>query len=474
MLARQPKEIFHEGVCCMLKRIVCAAAVLTLLISVCLLPQSAAAKRCPVKAPETLLSLYQNSGAIHIATFDKIVDGEPIEETEDYSAIEISKNFTISSTLKGKSEKFFSVEDRDYRYKNTVAEPDALVPDEEDIDADEDANLKSGDTVLLFVRKDDENPKKFVLTDFRDGIKKLSPEKISIYEARIKELNSIFGAKKVDEMRLLEWLIKCADDPVTRWEGTYELLQSVQEMDWRAEAAERRRKRMAEGLPVEEEPLEEQAAEGENNSDTVAMTGDEAETKNFDTSRFAKLLDAGHKQTLANILLNGISSNGQVEEKQKYISGNRELIELVKRWGDPRLIGFLIDNLRAGGDQPGTIVETMEMIGNILDDAGVRKIGERYAEIAYENDDEIADREDAGPDEKQTEQTVENNETSVDGPAEGESKGDSADTPKDIDDVKVKSKTYKDLRSELLQRFIDRCGKVINQQERPIGEDDTR
>src|SRR5687768_15071186 len=194
----------------MLRFLTCAAAIFVLVLSTCLLPQTATARRCGVKEPETLLSLYQNSDAIYVATFDKTVEGKVIEDTDDYTAVEIKKHFTVSSTLKGKSRKFFVLEEQDYRYKaqNVVGmervQPDAepaaepemetteeTGPEEEpeaDEETEDETELKSGDTLLLFVAKGGEGEPD-TLADYRDGIKKLSMEHIGVYEARIRELN---------------------------------------------------------------------------------------------------------------------------------------------------------------------------------------------------------------------------------------------------------------------------------------------
>ncbi|MEK7854526.1 MAG: hypothetical protein AAB288_00425, partial [Acidobacteriota bacterium] len=205
----------------MLRSLFSAGAIFVLVLSMCLLPQTVAARRCPVKEPETLLSLYQNSDAIYIATFDKTVEGEAIEKNEDYTSIAINKHFTISSTLKGESRKFFILEDRDYRYQslvvNVIPEPEASSTEQagdgeesmepESVEEDEEesqSELKSGDTLLLFIKNAEEG-ESARLTDYRDGIKKLPMEKIGVYEARIKDLNSIFSAKKISEQRILEW-----------------------------------------------------------------------------------------------------------------------------------------------------------------------------------------------------------------------------------------------------------------------------
>lgn len=460
----------------MLRSLCCAAAVLSLVLSICLLPQTAFARRCPVKLPETLLSLYQNSDAIFVASFDKLTEGEVVKaEDEDYSVQKIQKHFTISSTLKGKSRKFLILEDENYIYDN-VPEPEAETaeesepaeepgaeepePEEEpEFEEEEDSNeLKSGDTLLLFIKDggEEEGPS---LTDYRDGIKKLSMEKIGVYEARINELNSIFAAKKVDAARLLEWVIRCAEDPVTRWEGTFELLQSVQAQEWVERAAQQRKDRIANGMPVEEE-LTEVVVESEE--------PDELRTKNFDTSVFAKMLDINHKQTLANILLNGYGSFAQGSERSGPIAGDRELIELVKRWGDPRLMGFLLDKLRAGSDDAGSNANTMGIVAEILDDDEAAEIAQKYEENAYQEDDEAVEAEaDDSEDAKEEETSDAETEQEKTVEAEPASETDQADDPvvaeagSDDEQPQITKLTYKEFRAELIQKFLAQCDKAI-------------
>lgn len=447
----------------MLRTLLCAAAIFVLVLSVCLLPQTASARRCPVKEPETLLSLYQNSDAIYIASYDKTVDGEILEATDDYTAVEIKKHFTISSTLKGQNRKFFVLEDRDYRYKTALPETNVVEVEPESEEAGDDpSELKSGDTLLLFIRNSEEKEAP-TLTDYRDGIKKLSTERMSVYEARIKDLNSIFGEKKVNEQRLMEWLIRCAEDPATRWEGTFELLRSVQNQEWQEQAAERRKERIARGEPVEEEPTEE----------AVEQDGEHAEAgpqKNFDTSIFAKRLDANHKQTLANILLNGQNATAGSGEKREPVAGDRELVELVKRFGDPRLVGFLIDKLRAGAEAKEYASETMEMIAGLLDDDEAGTIAEKYSDNVYENDEDFVEEESEESDEPEpTGEVIEAQ------PEDGDASPDpvlidKTETDNESDettDAKApKKQTYKELRTELMQKFLARCDFVITERDK--------
>ncbi len=437
----------------MLRSAFSTAAIFFLLFSICTVPENVSARsRCPVKEPETLLSLYQNSDAIYIATFDKTVDGEITEDTPDYSAHNIKKHFSISSALKGESRKFVVLEDTDYKYKNTVQSSDESGDDEEYEDPESSLRLKPGDTLLLFLKNGEDGP---ALTDYRDGTKKLSMDHIGVYEARIRDLNAIFSSKKVNEARIVEWLVRCAEDPVTRWEGTFELLQSFKNLEWQKQTAEERLARIARGEPVEVEPEEETEA-GDEEGDA-----EESTLKNVDTSSFAKLLDANQKQTLANILLNRPAlTPDETEKEESEIAGDEELIELVKLWGDPRLVGFLIDELRANADDPYLAVQSMGTIADILHDKELKSIAEKYGVIAYEDDaSEPVDPDETGTGAEVVAIQVEpvraaNTEKSTvlnvaASPETGRSETD-----------KTNKITYKEKREKLMEKFLRRCDVV--------------
>ena len=460
----------------MLRSFLSAAAIFVLLFSGFFLPASVSARsRCPVKEPETLLSLYQNSDSIYIATFDKTVDGEITESTADYTSIKINKHFSISSTLKGESRKFVAIEDTDYRYKNIAETPEVPEIDEESEDPEASVALKPGDTLLLFLRDgegDEDEEASPQLTDYRDGTKKLSMEEIGVYEARIKELSDIFSAKKVDEASIVAWLVRCAEDPVTRWEGTFELLQSFQSMEWREQAAAERKARIARGEPVEEEAVETETANEEGEE------GEEEEVrKNVDTSVFAKLLDANQKQNLANLLLDRPAPADDKDTKIKQIAGDAELLELVKRWGDSRLIGFLLDRLRANSSEPYIASQTMTTISEILGDEKIKEIADKYNQIAYEAEEEtVTDSDEADADKPELKQKEAGTET-TDNPKGSKTPavvevGTPAVDPKDGKEAPKKI-TYKELRNEILQKFLQRCETVIAAEEKKSEEDET-
>jgi hypothetical protein len=81
--------------------------------------------------------------------------------------------------------------------------------------------------VLVFLNKDKEGH--YYTHALSYGVKTLTLSDIAIYKARILEMQQIAQLKNKTERytQTVEWLVKCAEQPATRWEGGFELnLQS--------------------------------------------------------------------------------------------------------------------------------------------------------------------------------------------------------------------------------------------------------
>src|SRR5215218_10184727 len=106
-------------------RILLSVFALSALLSSVVLTTLAARGRCPVKDPETLLSLYRSSDAIFLTHFDHTEYGEVKTRGEHYQYVTIKKYFTVSTTLKGESQPGYILEDEEYRPAMTE-EPEAV------------------------------------------------------------------------------------------------------------------------------------------------------------------------------------------------------------------------------------------------------------------------------------------------------------------------------------------------------------
>ncbi|MBA3351807.1 MAG: hypothetical protein H0U23_05175, partial [Blastocatellia bacterium] len=188
------RDFQFEGVSRMCRFLLSAASIFVLLITTFLLPQAVSARLCDERMPLTLLALYRTSDAIYVGKYEKTDEGEVTEETSDYRVVPIKKRFSISSALKGESRKMLTLKDTEYRYKNQEEAAEQEESEHDDSGVDE-AELIPGDSVLLFVKKNEESGE-LEPTEISDGIKKMTPEKLSAYETRIRELKSIFSVER--------------------------------------------------------------------------------------------------------------------------------------------------------------------------------------------------------------------------------------------------------------------------------------
>ena len=362
-----------------MSRFLLSAALIFVLLSALVPPPVMAARRCGERMPVTLLSLYQDSDSIYVGRFEKVELGEATEDTADYTVYPITKHFTISSALKGESRKLLTLEDTEYRYK-TVETTEEESEHGEEGGEDESVDLKPGDSVLLFLKANADS-EQVEPTDYIDGIKKMTPDSLSSYEARIRELKGIFASEKPKHSQFVEWMIRCAADPHTRWEGVFELLQSFQNLEWQDEQAKE----------AKEKPEGESEESGEAEESAESEYSDADGAREFDTGdpNFAKSVTDAQKLALTNIFLERERpkkpepGEGEAEETR----GDQELIELIKRWGDSRVAASLIEQLRQDSTDASYNAELMTSIAEMLHDEDLVALANDYGNIQWESDD---------------------------------------------------------------------------------------
>ena len=76
--------------------------------------------------------------------------------------------------------------------------------------------------VVVFLKK---HKGRFYTHALSYGVKTLTAEEIAVYKSRILEMLDILtmADSYAQFFQTVEWLVKCVEHPVTRWEGTYEL-----------------------------------------------------------------------------------------------------------------------------------------------------------------------------------------------------------------------------------------------------------
>ncbi|HEX6623636.1 MAG TPA: hypothetical protein VF064_07980 [Pyrinomonadaceae bacterium] len=177
---------------------------------------------CPIEIPpQTLRTLYKHSDRIVVA---RVGHTELVERDEDSSQVRTALH--VARNVKGKDEGPVV-----FVHHSTWVEEGVEKP----------GTYKQGEQLLVFLERGDEEEGRAVYTvdDATYGVKMLSDDDLKVYLARIDELAGIEGRKPADKAALVEWLVRCAEEPATRWEGAYELMVSTQALEHSKEQRER-------------------------------------------------------------------------------------------------------------------------------------------------------------------------------------------------------------------------------------------
>jgi hypothetical protein len=288
--------------------------------------------KSPVRARMTLLSLYTKSDIVAIGRFNKKEESGTNRVNEGFTIVTTKTSFDIATVLKGADRKFVTIEDEDYQYQtqqNGIPKT-AVFVDENNARQDE---IKPGDTVLLFLNVEGDSVS---LVDDRDGVRKISAAEQSVFAARINELNSIFESKKIDNKKIAAWLVRCAENAATRWDGTHELLQGFRQADWNKDKD-----------PNGYEHFDSSVTSDRGREAAVLLSDDlkDALTQILITSDFAP---AGNSNMLSD--------------------GDRELITLVKRWNPTAAARYLVCQLKSGAysahENAGMMYKVAELVGD--------------------------------------------------------------------------------------------------------------
>jgi len=323
---------------------------ISLILIVLIASMAMSAKATPVRARATLLSLYSKSDAIMIARYDKREDSGTNRVGDGFTAVTTKTYFEISTVIKGEPRKFVVIEDEEFRYqiqKGNDAPADAAFV--VGVDSGDLNNVpKPGDTILLFLKNDGDA---MTLADERDGVRKITPADQSIFVDRIRELNSIFENGDADSAKIAAWLVRCAEQPATRWDGTHELMQGFRHIEWREKAD----------------------ANGYERIDPSVSYVHGADAANALSSEL--------KNTLTQILVN--SDFSSLTKTAGISEGDRELIALVKRWDPKTAANYLLGQLKSRAftahENAGIMFKISELLGDSRSADITRVYGETTA-----------------------------------------------------------------------------------------------
>lgn len=299
-----------------------------------------------VSVPKPLRLLYNESDLIVVA---RIGESKGLEREGE--AQRLKTTLHVSSTLKGKSKRS-TVDLYHWSY------------------GDLNGPFAAGKELLLFLKATKPEPGRkprggYEIADSRYGIRNVTGRELRAYLDRIEELSHLSPDRGPVDAAIVEWLVRCAEDPATRWEGATELVASI---DRDAEQT------------VDEDSEAESTTSASTETDREEQDPAEATESEPD---FSAWLSAEQKTRLTTALL-------QTERVQE---GDLELIELARRWNNPRLVPFLIEQLhRVEANPPRLAERLMETVATTVKDETIKQLVEIYHDEASYPDEDVDDK----------------------------------------------------------------------------------
>jgi hypothetical protein len=282
---------------------------------------------------QPLRTLYLESDRIVVAQVGKSINNEKATHAQS-----LKTSLIVSQTIKGDGHKP-AVDVYHWAYGGQLD------------------RLTEGETVLVFLQRKENASGGDIRNSYEliyggASVKRLSPPDLETYVRRLEELREITGKSESDPNEIVEWLVRCAEDPVTRREGSFELQMSA----WREEWAKEATRRAAAGEP----------------SPFTGKNIPERETF------YAALLTSEQKQRLMNALL----------KSEELVIGDLQLIDLASRWKDPRLLPFLMSYLhRFEETAPHDLWQVMQSVAQLLEDNGLSALVQQY--VSGKTDEEL-------------------------------------------------------------------------------------
>jgi hypothetical protein len=309
-----------------------------------------------ISREQPLRTLYKESDLIIVATAGSSVKVEAEKET---SLMKTALN--VISTHKGKAKKSVI-----YVYHWAYS--------------DGDDTFAKDKKQLVFLKRSDRGKDGYEVDDISYGVKKLSDADLTIYTQRIAELAMIMQAAKPDDAQIVEWLVRCAEEKATRFEGVTELANSFRQL------RDHEEKHTQE---VEEEESQEAEADSEAEME-IEEEASEPDQVNEEAQEYLKItshLTQGQKDRVL----------ARLYDTEELSHGEFNLLELARQWKDARLAPFLIAQLHRMEAAPKRFAETIiEHLVELLDNQEVEDAAAEYSNnVSYEDEEVSEDAEKA-------------------------------------------------------------------------------
>lgn len=299
-----------------------------------------------VMMPKPLRALYNESDLIVVARI-----GESKSVEREGEAQRLKTTLHVSLTLKGKSKRS-TVDLYHWNY------------------GDLKGPFVAGKELLLFLKTTKPEPGRkprggYEIADSRYGIKHVTGRELRAYLDRIEELSNLSPERGPIDAAIVEWLVRCAEDPATRWEGASELVANID--------------RDAEETDDEDSEAESTTATSAETDREEQEPGEAIESKPDSSA----LLTAEQKTRLMTALF----------KTERVQDGDLELIELARRWNEPRLVPFLIEQLhRLEANPPRLAERLMDIVATKVNDEKIKQLAESYQDDASYPDEDVDEK----------------------------------------------------------------------------------
>jgi hypothetical protein len=472
-------------------------------------PSIPGSSACPVSPPVPLRGLYIKSELVVVGKIGtpgkwKIQPREEQEnESENYRYYNRIVPVQIEETIKGTAPQTLLIRENESRWINPAEVPKTPAP----------GAVQTPEDVPEFSSTLTENTERrlFFLSPNADGDgsyfeiysgRRFQPEQknLPVFISRLRELHGIYSAPVPSKQMIIEWVVAMAEDPVTRFEGAYELRQALYSTG--------REEEREEGPEVEPEK-DEQAdtaeiadadnadAAQETNENSAEVTADNvisqetleslprqiAYNRYQDYSDIAELLTPAQKERLIQAFLNiqftyKVAEKPARDEDEDEDAGDNEnegppeieyedalneadelLLNAVGELNDRRVVNRIIAELPAVNKYgPRYAFSMIEILSGYFNDEKLEKLSDKYSDVYWGGENALIEEEETAGD--LPDAPIDKNDKTPDDPLPDAAFNEAKALRKARAENYVPSKTYGQRRHELLAQILIRCAEL--------------
>ncbi|HEV7646258.1 MAG TPA: hypothetical protein VGO50_20150 [Pyrinomonadaceae bacterium] len=369
--------------------------------------------------PLPLRRMYLESDVIVVGRIGKpgkwMAGAREGEANTQYQIFNRSFPITVEKVLKGDANGKLALSEENYHYLGNGGDVSAKPGDRINEPEYESELTKDSGRRLFFLKKNEQGLYTEIYSN-RDFAPK--GKDLDIFISRIGELSEMYRNGEPSKARIVEWLVSMTENPVTRFDGAYELRTSLYDLKYQGEEAAEQAPEAGEN-DDHQHSLKEALAQQEASENSAGPENSEEEAyRSYGEAEFARLLTGEQKARLIKAFF---SVKYDYEPKKNeyadnpdetYISvlneGDSHLIDTVVLLGDRRAINRILAELpNLARHESYTAASLLELISGQLKNEKFTGLVGKYSEVAYGGEDEMIETKAAAYDVESLEGTEE-------------------------------------------------------------------